>query len=278
LPEQGASAGAGSQEVGVTSQSLDSSWARGPYKVAGNQAVAMDALSTHVCVLTRVAGSFQGWGEKVEVWPNSVQWNLSSVAQQPGVSAEAYCFAMSKFLGPSYRDAGYGGPSNGICGDWGCVSAAFTAANGTRTVFINGMSGQWEGNCEYLHVTQGAFLSDSTTFRVGSGRPCDLSPSGVWGSFTVGFNLPFKYYPGPLSGTTFESRSTGTTRVVMAPTSDAMCHFTRLEGDFNGDGEYAQIRPELVSGVERWVLKTHHGSGSGVVARARCFLRDQRGN
>ena len=62
----------------------------------------------------------------------------------------------------------------------------------------------------------------------------------------------------------------------MAPTSQAMCHFTRLEGDFNGDGEFAQIRAELVSGTERWVLNTGHGSGSGVVARARCYLRDQR--
>jgi hypothetical protein len=143
LQEQGSFAGRASDELGVISQSLDSSWVAGPYKVAGNQAVAMNAISTHVCVLTRVAGSFQGWGESVGVWPNSVQWNLSSVTQQPGVSAEAHCFAISKFLGPSYRAHFHGVASQGVCGDGmgGCASGTSRVTNGTQTVFINGING-----------------------------------------------------------------------------------------------------------------------------------------
>jgi hypothetical protein len=62
----------------------------------------------------------------------------------------------------------------------------------------------------------------------------------------------------------------------MAPTKDAMCYFTRLQGQFDGGGEWAEIVPAMVNGVERWQLRAQARGDAEVFAAARCYLRDQR--
>ena len=188
-PEQGAIAGAASPEVGVTEQALDSTWVAGPYRVSGNQSVAMNG-GTHFCVLTRVAGSFQGWGETVAITANSVQWILASEAMQPGVSAEAHCFVVNKFqANTSRRDWTFGNPAS-HSSDSGCSESKRNTLTGDYTTFITGMSGKWEGGCEFAHLTQSGSLSTLGSIRVGSGQPGDLGAVVQWAEFAAGPESP----------------------------------------------------------------------------------------
>src|SRR5689334_14289520 len=60
-------------------------------------AVRLQPTSTHVCVLTRVGGHFQGDGEAVRVYQSNGWWYLGGHSQQDGVHGTARCFRQSSF-------------------------------------------------------------------------------------------------------------------------------------------------------------------------------------
>jgi len=56
--------------------------------------------SSHVCVLSRVAGDFQGAGETVRVHADANGWWYLGDPSVQHVAGTAYCFAKSRFHGP----------------------------------------------------------------------------------------------------------------------------------------------------------------------------------
>ena len=192
-PEQGAIAGAASPEIDVTAQALDSTWAK-RYTVSGNQSVAMDSISTHVCVLTRVAGSFQGWGESVRVERNSVQYILTSKTMQPGVSAEAHCFALNKFVSDdnSRVQAYFNGSAWSTCWSNGCREKTDNFFNWRLSTFVNGIGGKWDRSCEFVRVSQ--VYSGYTPVTIASGTSCDVPTNAWYDAVPIGSgNIPAKY-------------------------------------------------------------------------------------
>ena len=133
------------------------------------------------------------------------------------------------------------------------------------------MSGPWDGGCEFVAIDQAASGTAFSQVLVGAGNQKEVF--GFAQSFFAGTpasGVRAKFF----NSQTFVLGSNRST--VMAPTDQAMCHFTEIRGDFNGGGEFAQISPVLDGGIEKWQLLTHSQSGSGVSAKARCYLRDQR--
>jgi hypothetical protein len=73
----------------------------------------------------------------------------------------------------------------------------------------------------------------------------------------------------------------------MAPTESAMCYLTLVKGKFDNLDDFAEIVPQTVNRIKRWVLRAQratevpflgaapHATGEVFVA-ARCYRRDQR--
>ena len=92
----GAASGVLDPEGAVASKSEALSWISGPYVWNQSDAVvAMQLVSTHICVLARVQGRFGGGGESVSVTEDGNFWYLGGASQQQGMGGAAYCYARS---------------------------------------------------------------------------------------------------------------------------------------------------------------------------------------
>jgi hypothetical protein len=281
------------ESVGSSVQPLVGGWATGPYTWSqGERARKLDSVAASVCVLTRLTGKFEGGGEAVQVTNDGTDWYLSGFSQQRDVGGEAYCFARDKFRGrddntrvsSEYALPSYFRRLNHDC-PAGVNKKEMYAADAFG--FLNGLRGGLNGGAEYGLVQQ-ARSSNELSFLE--------SHSCVEGQDLVSFAYNLRIGTrtsrlakfvnsqselGDINDIADFAAGGGWTNpqnfVIMARTSEAMCAFTRLQGEFAGSGEYAQIRAELVAGIERWVLRTHKGADSHYVrADARCFARDQR--
>ena len=250
-------------------------WRSGPYSLQQtlwDMKIPLDLASTHLCVLTRVSGKFQGGGEKVRVriGDDDRWWLEVDNHSDQGVAGTAYCFWKDGFL------------ANG--GDrW--TSPIFEARekhavptwNGDAATMLAGVSGHLRGGDEHARIVQSQQVLGASELRVGS---------------SAGFLKAWAY---SFFAGAHDSNQRGTARffqdefkldhvnivsprwVDMAPTQDAMCYFSRLQGSFDGFGEWAEIVPIVDSnGVERWRLRAQAEGESEVFAAARCYLKDQR--
>ena len=265
-----------SESVGVLSAELDTSWSSlAPFHVDPDNDVRLEADSTHVCVLTRVSGHFAGWAEEVRLYRSGGYWRLSVQSNQEGVSGEAWCFKKNGFLANgTARWVGGGDDAwyiNGYIASDACGVKEQDLWAGDATTFVAGISGEAAGGCEYVSIRAASSATTNARLQVASGgtNTIDGWAAGFFAG-TPGAGRAAKFY----SGTTFTARNS---TVDMAPTNQAMCHFTKIGGDFNGGGEYVEIKPGLnQAGVEVWKLTAHHQSGNGIDAKARCYMRDQR--
>jgi hypothetical protein len=269
MSDQGGAGHASSIET--VSEQLDTGWTSGPFPVGQNADRQLESDSTHVCVLTKVSGHYAGGGEMVQLLRVNGFWRLRTQSQQEGVGAEAFCFMKSGFQANGsarWTSNAFSGFEIGVSS---CSSRLTQAWQGDATTYVSGLTGPWDGGCEFVGVNQAASGTALSQLVVGAGM--SKLVEGFAQSFFAGT---------PSSGVRakfFNSQtfSVGNNRsTVMAPTDQAMCHFTEIRGDFNGGGEFVQILPVLDGGVEKWQLLSHTQSGGGVTASARCYLRDQR--
>lgn len=277
---------ASDETVSTASEALVGGWATGPYTWSQSSSVPrkLAAIAGNVCVLTRLTGKFEGRGEQVKVTDDGTNWVLTGASHQAGVAGEAFCFPRAKFKGidsntrisSEYERFGPGAPH--ACGQ----SSQSEMYASDAFAFLSGLEGALHGGAEYVLVQQalskdvlsyveasscadGGIIAFARNFRVGTrtARLARFQGRNVIGDAN---DVP-EFTAGGYA-------SSGV--AVMAPTSDAMCAFTRIEGKFAGGGEWVQIRPEMIDGVERWVLRTGRGGGSDYVrAGARCFTRFQ---
>jgi hypothetical protein len=267
--------------VGVIDQELDSTWVTGPFVQTGGGTRSLELTTTHVCVLTRVAGKFQGQGEEIRLRQVSGRWQLSVLTQQEGVAGEAHCFAKSKFLANGSTRWNGGEFQQFTSGSLGCASRSSNTWQGDAATFITGMGGKWEGDCEFIRINPAPSATSYTTLTAATGQFQTLNDFAYAHAFfagSPGAGVPAKFWrSGSADEFTLSSKSR-VTSIVLAPTSEAMCHLTGIKGDFNGGGEFVELRAGIntLTGVESWILKVRSGSGLGVEGTARCYLRDQR--
>jgi hypothetical protein len=290
--EDGADGALSGGEVASTnSEALIAGWVSGPYTWSQNaRPRKLPALASDVCVLTRLTGKFSGHGEWVKVTDDGTNWYLEGNSQQRDVAGEAYCFKRANLIGADanirisseYEQWNPGDPRG--CGRiWQTDMYASDAF-----AFLSGVQGALEGGDEHIAVQQalstdllsyvesascaeGGLTAFARNLRVGTrtARLAKFVGASRYGGDRLG---DANVVPPFMAG-----GSASSDMVVMAPTSKALCAFTLIQGEFEGGGEWIQMRPEVVDGVERWVLRTQRAGGSNYVrAEARCFARDQR--
>jgi len=253
-------------------------WRSGPYtlkQTLWDMKIPLDLASTHICVLTRVSGKFQGGGEKVRlrIDADGHWWLDVDNSSDQGVAGTAYCFWKGGFL------------ANGT-DRW--ISPAFTARekhavpawNGDAATMLAGVNGHLRGGDEHARIVQSPDVNGISELRVGSaaGFLKAWAYSFFAGAHADSQRTAAKFFQGINGEFKLDHVNIVSPRwVEMAPTKDAMCYFTRLQGRFNGYGEWAEIAPFIDSnGVERWRLGAQAEGDSEVFAAARCYLRDQR--
>jgi hypothetical protein len=247
-------------------------WISGPFFtwVVGSDVIRarpLELASTDVCVLTRVSGKFVGGGESARVVVLGDRWFLEvRSSQEEAVSGIAYCFRKRGFLanGPQRRTSTLFEAREGH---------AVSTLNGDHATFVAGVNGHLRGGGEHTRIVQSPVACKPSELRVGSASGYLKSWAYAFFAGTSGSGLPAKFFQenefslNHVSGLFPKS-------VDMAPIDDAMCYFTRLQGQFDGGGEWAEIFADLDS--KRWRLQAKAGGDAEVFAAARCYKRDQR--
>ena len=264
----------------------DPAWPSGPFTwEQGQGAVHISAAQTGerpICVLTRVTGKFRGGGEAVrlERLPNG-DYTLHGSSQQEGLGAQAYCFSASQIQGTnnSVWDVhdivtGWVKSGSGSCED--APVSRKVMPNGKWFSLISGMSGEFKGGGEYIQVNQSRSLEEHSEF---SAHSCadDGYVRGWAMSFYVG-DMSKVLFDGPefVVNDGAQAQNSTPNSLPMAPVDSSICGFTFISGQFDGGGEYVEIRP--LRG--RWQLTAKASNSANdptVFARAHCFRRDQSG-
>jgi hypothetical protein len=257
-------------------------WRSGPFSIrleaVGNRNRPLERESTDVCVLTRVSGKFMGGGESVRVVVVNGRWVLEVASrQQEGVTGTAFCFKKNGFKAngpvrlnsPPFEATDLFPRTNTFQGD--------------AATFISGVNGHLRGGGEHARIVQSSNGSTPSELRVGSAAGDLKAWAHSFFAGTAGTGMPAKFAQGEFTMNHVVRRSS----VVMAPTESAMCYLTLVKGKFDKLDDFAEIVPQTVSGVERWVLRAQrarempflgaapHATGEVFVA-SRCYRRDQR--
>jgi len=276
----------------VSAEALDPSWVSGPYSWSQGQGhKKMEAVSTHVCVLTKVSGDFDGGGEEVKTYQANGFWYLGGKSQQSGVGGQSYCFARDKFLANgSARWTSDDGIWKSVKSGSKCYSGQGDAWWGDATTMLNGISGKLRGSGDRALVNQSNGAFTPSVLRV---ETCKVGSDSSGGSLKAYAHSFFagtpssghlaKYWGGEYVADSGQHcvNDYGDHEVAMAPVNDAMCHFTYIGGGGNWDGgaEYVQIYPKQEAGIERWFLRAHSGycgNSRRTIVHARCYKRDQK--
>ncbi len=268
-------------------EAIDPNWARGPYSWSqGLSSVQMQPTSTHVCVLTKVSGDFDGGGESVRLYQSNGWWFMGGSSQQSGIGGQAYCFAHNAFLANgaarwSSDDASVWASSGSGCNTWQHNGMWW----GDATTFINGIGGKLRTSGDRAQIAQSNGAFTPSAMRVDTCQSGYLIAYGL--SFFAGTpnsGILAKYW----NNTSFKVDSSygcvndyGIHEVAMASVNDAMCHFTSIGGggNWDGGGEAVTIYPKFSGGIERWFLRAQSGycyESRKTVAQATCYRRDQR--
>jgi hypothetical protein len=250
-------------------------WRSGPYSLEQtlwDMKIPLDLASTHICVLTRVSGKFQGGGEKVRVYIGDDQrWYLEvDNHSDQGVAGTAYCFWKDGFRadGPDRLTSPlFESRENHAVRTWG----------GDAATFIAGVNGHLRGGGEHARIVQSDQVLGPSELRLGSaaGFLKAWAYSFFAGAHGSGQRGTAKFFQGEFK--LDHVNIVSPQYVGMAPIEDAMCYFTLLKGRFNGFGEWAEIAPAVnANGVAIWRLGAQAEGNSEVFTAARCYLRDQR--
>jgi len=238
------------------------------------------AVGQYACVLSKVYGNYGGTGEAI-VSAGSTHWRAEG-------KGSMICVPYSKYKFGS--------------GGWAGASSAFRLSRssdgrstrstwwGDAITFVTGVRGEMEGRDDEVFIKQSTsatrasveyldWYSDPSGYLNGyatsifAGMPGNartrlwgVSPQGHW---TTGDTT---------STGTFEfsvSVPSGYSSAYMAPTTEALCGFTRVAGDFDDNNERVQIYEYTGTSPTRWRLTAKESGASSAAAKARCHNYDQ---
>jgi len=270
-------------------------WRNGPYSsgVQGENSASIkldrSPASSHVCVLTSVGGEFRGGGEivGVKVHDDDNFWHLELVSHaESGVEGTAYCFRKDAFhANGTDRVISPNPPFEAQAGDGGGGTDTW---NGDAATFLAGVSGNFRGGDEHARIVQSS--DPATPSKLALGASSDYLRAWAYSFFAGTWHAapPAKFFQDTQFdldhvniGTPNPDRATlATTGDPAFPpsTTDAMCYLTRVQGEFDGTGEWIEIYPIFDSdiGAERWEFFANGSGDAELFASARCYLKDQR--
>lgn len=260
---------------------------------------------THVCVLAGLHGELDEWtalaSSRFPTIPGGAlggyegaSWNLGGWGDDGtgyydrDVGGAAVCVPFSEFLvdaGGSVEISRFGMGEVSTPQGFDCNSRVANVEMwpGYTSTFIAGFRGGFYGTNSRITVLPPESPSASTWVSV-ENDSCDVPQfEGVAYSLRVGIvdapRFPFYY---PLTNDVsnhwrrpIDVKDDHRMQELLAPTSRALCYFVDIGGDFLGNGEWAQIQPRMVDGVEWWEIDANAVDGQ-VVGQVQCLLYDQR--
>jgi hypothetical protein len=302
MDEAAASGEAADQEVGVNAQAL--SWHHNAITWSYPQSpnpIWMWPESTHVCVLTRIAGKFRGRESvKLEVKRDPAdgvnKWHLSgtgttSIFYNSALSATARCFNKKDFVAtiPSagFSTTGFDALAwpTGDGDNTVCRSASVNAAFGDAFTSLAGLSGNLLGSGEFIRIEQASSWSLPNTVNVNACAAEDLTNPvhGYANAFRLDSFAPqnARFWGPNGKGTAsqagvfapFALADETRAHSIGVPTEQAMCALVAIGGRMSGLGEYAEAFPHEDG---TWWFRGQTLTGEYLFPRIRCFLRDQR--
>ncbi len=268
-------------------EAIDPNWASGPYNwTQGSSTIQMQPVSTHVCVLTRVSGDFDGGGESVMISQKNGWWLMGGTSMQSGIGGQAYCFVRNAFLANGAARWSSDDASVWASSSSGCFNFQHNGMWwGDATTLLNGIGGKLRTSGDRAQILQSNGAFTPSVMRIDTCQSGYLIAYGL--SFFAGTpnsGVLAKYW----NNTTYIAssgngcvNSYGVHEVEMAPVNDAMCHFTSIGGggNWDGGGEAVAIYPKFSGGIERWFLRAQSGycgESRKTMAQAKCYRRDQR--
>jgi hypothetical protein len=135
--------------------------------VQGQEPVDMGGMTNRFCVLTRLAGFFNGGGEIGAALVEAGRWKLRGLSGQTGVAASAHCMAWPEQLSITYADE--------VHWEQG-LPTRILGTNTDRACGLTLVTGLFSGATERVSVTRGGseWILDGTsgTVAVGSYGRC----------------------------------------------------------------------------------------------------------
>jgi hypothetical protein len=260
--------------------------------------VDMQPWGTHVCVLTRISGSFRGAGESIRIFKGSNGfWQMNGTSGQAGVLARSYCFKMTNFtasgsierwLSDEFVTQAQAWDSN--CGWFGCtrhIGSSYTNMwLNDSMAYLTGVGGAFDGEGEAAWVSDetapfptqvnaqtGADVTNYLTVRAHNffvGVPHSGHVPIFWGP-----SWPYRGNSNQVHGYSASHWQSGVGETWMAATNDAMCFITSIQGGFWGNGEIVEMFAAMDGSTERWKLRVTNGTNSTLGAGAYCYSYNQ---
>lgn len=259
-----------------------------------SQPVIGPRVETHLCLLTRVSGKFNGAGERVAVFIDSAaaggaRWMINGTSGQAELRGTMTCVARDQFVNGDGLFDGlvakvYTNHTNGNCAQH---VVPMGAPDKNNAFFLSGIAGKFAGGGESvsvisqggqgtIRVTGCSGYVDGTLMSVGhlSGKPVFYRTQSARlpaGSPGVDFVLDDA---GPeshlFSGADLK---VGGPEMALVPVNEAFCGLTEVRGKLQGYGEEVGVFP----GKQYWGLYVaENGEDAALHGTARCIARDQR--
>jgi hypothetical protein len=255
--------------------------------------VNMESWSTHVCVMSRISGSFRGAGESVRIFKGSNGlWQMDGTSAQAGVLITSHCFPLSVFTanGSIVRwisdefvaQAQAWDYCNWILCTRNSGSAFTNMWESDSMAFLTGVGGAFDGEGEAawadpesarVHALTSADVTNYLTARAHNffvGVPHSGHVPKFWGPV-----VPYRGSVNEVRGYSAGHYREGVGETWLAATNDAMCFITSIQGGFWGNGEIVEMVAEYDGPTLRWKLRVTNGTNSNLSAGAYCYAFDQ---
>jgi hypothetical protein len=278
-----ANAGGHEEEVGTIGQEIKTcrrgtEIIKGQWQ-AGDPTKAIAPVSTHVCALHRVQGSFRGSGESVWVSRDANNWLMGGTSQQPGVNSVAWCVERACFTKP-FGDSISGGfeaessAFRGLCG--------FTGTDDTVTgdwaTMLTGVKGRLDSRGDHAYIDQDMFGDEKSYLNA---QACGVSylNASAYAYFAGRPRQPNKFWQLNGQKEFFADAWNGPRTLTLARADEAYCYLSDISGRFVVPGDRIDLAPVSTGGVMSWRLDVTYGSldsqDQAPRAGARCMYYNQ---
>lgn len=263
---------------------------------SGNRDIALRPVQTHACFLTTVSGNLAGGADGVAVHRNllplsdgdrgyrrvtddlSAYWNLASylIDAKNSLYGEATCVPLANFYGEPGMVTMQSGHGWGLAESrWpGCSETAHADMwYGDAVSYVSGLAGNFEGGGELAEIITGEPDTPSV-LRVRT-ENCGEVDTVEAIAYSLFVGKPGESVTWRTQQVKLDAGKNSRKEQRLMRTTDGVCYFTRISGNFDGGGERARIYPQIdESGTEWWMLEAKAEGGSAY-STAECIFYNQ---
>jgi hypothetical protein len=243
----------------------------------------MESWSTHVCVMSRISGSFRGAGESVRIFKGSNGfWQMNGTSQQAGVLITSHCFPLSVFTASGAIERWISdefvtqAQAWNDCNLFGCIQRSGSSSTNMwlndAMVFLTGVGGALDGDGEAAWVDPEASPTEVHAYTT-----ADVTNFLTVRAHNFFVGVPHSGHVAKYNGRYYSASQwgNGVAETWLAPTNDAMCYVESIAGGFWGNGEIVEMLAANDGPTLKWKLRVTNGTQSTLSAGAHCYKFNQ---